>query len=83
MRSSASSITTEFPRMTWKCVSTLAHEPSKDASYFLVKTYHHAQSDLLAALLLLHGVVQDDVQVDLVARQCLLGDRNDRNRLTS
>lgn len=32
-------------------------------------TYHHAKLDLLSAVLLLDGLVQDDVQEDVVAAQ--------------
>lgn len=34
-----------------------------------VSTYHHAKLDLLSAVLLLDGLVQDDVQEDVVAAQ--------------
>lgn len=28
-------------------------------------TYHHAEPDLLATVLLLHGVIEDDIQENL------------------
>lgn len=37
-------------------------------NFFPRETYHHAQSDLLAAVLLLDGVIEDDVQEDLKVR---------------
>ena len=35
----------------------------------MCQTYHHAELDLLSAVLLLDGFVQDDVQEDVVAAQ--------------
>lgn len=34
-----------------------------------ISTYHHAELDLFSAVLLLDGLVQDDVQEDVVAAQ--------------
>ena len=34
-----------------------------------LSTYHHAELDLLSAVLFLDGLVQDDVQEDVVAAQ--------------
>lgn len=46
--------------MTCVCVRRLQRNSEAGS------TYHHAESDLLAALLLLHRLVQDNVQEDLV-----------------
>jgi hypothetical protein len=35
----------------------------------VLPTYHHAEFDLLSAVLLLDGLVQDDVQEDVIATQ--------------
>jgi hypothetical protein len=58
--SKASSITTEFPRMTCASVS---HYP--DSTAVKSSTNHHPQSNLLSTLLFLYSIVQHDVQEHL------------------
>lgn len=58
IRSSASSMTTEFPRITWKESAHTSQLKGLQAA----RTYHHAEADLLAALLFFHRLVEHNVQ---------------------
>lgn len=52
---------------------TYAHRQSRfqipSIDLVFLSTYHHAELNLLSAVLLLDGLVQDDVQEDVVAAQ--------------
>ena len=63
--SSASSMTTEFPRITWEVSVHIVRK----RGYKAAGTYHHAQTNLLATLLLFHRLVEDNVQEDLLEAQ--------------
>lgn len=53
-------MTTELPRITYGKLETAFREEG-----LALVTYHHAQSDLLSTVLLLHSIVQHNVQEDL------------------
>jgi hypothetical protein len=65
-------MTTEFPRITYGRVVSWCFAVvcgPRDQRSSVPSTYHHAQADLLAAILLLHRVIKNDVQEDIVSSE--------------